>query len=111
MTALRDIIEKAVAEASFQWNPLPSGTFDSVSAMALVDRTVARLIAFGLVPDSLIDIPSQPIAEPPEVTARRELEKSEARERCAVALDGHLFYAGRASCARCFEPRPAGYLL
>jgi hypothetical protein len=42
---LRRIIGEAVGEASLQWEPKPSGIFDSSAASALVDRTVAQLAA------------------------------------------------------------------
>lgn len=47
--------------------------------------------------------------EPPLTTAQREYEMRKARERCSVAVGGHLFYANRDYCARCFEPKPFGW--
>lgn len=71
---------------------------DIAGAVSVLERALAPLVE-----------PTPPIAEDPAVIARRELETKEARERCAVALGGHLFYAARDYCARCFEPKPAGW--
>lgn len=51
----------------------------------------------------------EPTVDPPGVGERRTLEMQAGRERCAVTIEGHLFYAGRSSCARCFEPKPVGW--
>lgn len=43
MSDLSRIIGEAIGEASLQWDPKPTGVFDSGGASALVDRTVRLL--------------------------------------------------------------------